>query len=484
MTDISDHGGAGSVIESHSIDYIPDSERHGKVWHQGPFWFAGNFVLPTLVTGFLGPSLGLSVPYCILAVTLGACLGTFFMAFHANQGPRMGLPQMIQSRAQFGSRGAIIPFAATVFVYVGFLVFDVILATQGIGLFADLKVIWYPVIIAVSIVIAVVGHDLLHFVQRWLTYLLVAVFAILTIAAVSRFGLSTPAPATGSPLGWNPAAFLALFSLAAGYNISYAVYVSDYTRYLPANVSAPKLIAAVYAGAALSAVWLMSLGSLLAANIADADPVEAIRFCGDLVFPGFGTIAVLVSVLALISIMGVNAYGAMLTGASAVDGFREVQPTRRLRVVGLVIVGAAALIIALLIPEHYLGSFNSFVLLMLYFLIPWTAVNLVDFYFIRRGKYAIADILKPNGIYGRWAWRGLVAYSVGFVAMIPFFSISFYMGPVAKLLDGGDISFVVGLIVAGGLYFILARNLDRDREGRAIVASQAELHADDAQSPT
>jgi nucleobase:cation symporter-1, NCS1 family len=142
------------------------------------------------------------------------------------------------------------------------------------------------------------------------------------------------------------------------------------------------------------------------------------------------------------------------------------------------------LIIALLIPEHYLGSFNSFVLLMLYFLIPWTAVNLVDFYFIRRGKYAIADILKPNGIYGRWAWRGLVAYSVGFVAMIPFFSISFYVGPVAKLLDGGDISFVVGLIVAGGLYFILARNVDRDREGQAIVASQAELQADDAQSPT
>lgn len=40
----------GTVIEQHSIDYVPGSERHGKVWHQGPFWFAGNFVLPTLVT--------------------------------------------------------------------------------------------------------------------------------------------------------------------------------------------------------------------------------------------------------------------------------------------------------------------------------------------------------------------------------------------------------------------------------------------------
>ncbi|RZT17869.1 NCS1 nucleoside transporter family [Mycobacterium sp. BK558] len=481
MAHNADQQGAGSVIEYHSIDYIPHAERHGKVWHQGPFWFAGNFVLPTLVTGFIGPSLGLSVPYCILAATLGVCLGTFFMAFHANQGPRMGLPQMIQSRAQFGSRGALLPFAATVFVYVGFLVFDVILATQGIGLFADLKIVWYPVIIAVSIVIAVIGHDLLHFVQRWLTFLLVVVFAILTIAAVIHFGLSsTELPADGgSALGWSAPGFLALFSLAAGYNISYAVYVSDYTRYLPATASAPALIASVYAGAALSAIWLMSLGSLLAANIADADPVEAIRYAGNLVFPGFGTVAVLVSVLALVSIMGVNAYGAMLTGASAVDGFREVRPTRRLRVVGLVIVGVAALIIALLIPEHYLGSFNSFVLLMLYFLIPWTAVNLADFYFVRRGRYAIADILQPGGLYGRWAWRGLVAYVAGFLAMIPFFSLSFFVGPVARLLDGGDLSFIVGLLVSAGLYLLLARGIDRGEEARAVASSQQALEGHD-----
>jgi purine-cytosine permease-like protein len=68
-----------------------------------------------MVTGFIGPSLGLSLARSVAAVVLGTCFGTFFMAFHANQGPRMGLPQMIQSRAQFGVRGAILPFAAVVF---------------------------------------------------------------------------------------------------------------------------------------------------------------------------------------------------------------------------------------------------------------------------------------------------------------------------------------------------------------------------------
>ena len=51
-------GQRDSILETRSIDYVPRAERHGKVWHQGPFWFAGNFVLPTLVTGFIGPVLG------------------------------------------------------------------------------------------------------------------------------------------------------------------------------------------------------------------------------------------------------------------------------------------------------------------------------------------------------------------------------------------------------------------------------------------
>ena len=112
---------------------------------------------------------------------------------------------------------------------------------------------------------------------------------------------------------------------------------------------------------------------------------------------------------------------------------------------------------------------------MLYFLVPWTAVNLVDFYLVRRGKYAIAEIFNPRGIYGRWAWRGMVAYLIGFVAMIPFFYTSFYVGPVSAALGGADISFVIGLIVSGGLYLLFSRNLDHAAEAEARVRSELEL---------
>jgi nucleobase:cation symporter-1, NCS1 family len=467
---------AGPVIEKHSIDYIPWSERRGKLWHQAPFWFTGNFVLPTMVIGFIGPELGLSAGFSFLAVLLGACFGTFFMAFHANQGPRMGLPQMIQSRAQFGSRGVVVPFIATVFVYVGFMIFNIVLSAQGLDLILPApKFVWYPIIAIVAIVIAVVGHDLLHFIQRWLVYLLIASFAVITVLAFTTL----PAPTGAHAGGWDLTVFLVQFSLAAGYNISYAVYVSDYSRYLPPRSSAPRLIFFTYLGAAGSAVWLMGLGSLLASRIPHVDAITSVKQVGDHLFPGFGTIVVLISTAALISIMGVNAYGAMLTSVSGIDAFRTMPTTRRTRIIGLVVIGVVVVLLALLVPDDYLATYNNIILGMLYFLIPWTAVNLVDFYAVRHGKYAITEIFNPKGIYRRWSWRGLVAYFAGFVAMIPFVSLpGVFTGPVAAALGGADFSFAIGLVVAGGLYLLFARGIDHDAEARAREASQLQLEGE------
>lgn len=465
---------AQPVVERHSIDYVPRSERRGKLWHQAPFWFTGNFVILTMIVGFTGPNMGLSVGWAVLAVTLGAGLGTFFMAFHANQGPHMGLPQMIQSRAQFGRRGAVVPFAATVFVYIGFIVFDVILATDGLNpLLPGPAWLWYPLLVAISIVIAVVGHDLLHFVQRWLTYLLVITFGIVTILAI--FVLPTDAGAPAETAGWNLQAFLVQFSLAAGYNISYAVYVSDYSRYLPETSSARQLVGWTYLGAAGSAVWLMSLGAILASKIPGADGIGSLVTTGDLLFPGFGRLVVTVGAVALITIMGVNAYGAMLTGVSIVDGFKPVAAKLATRIIGLIIAGILSVALAVAIPENYLDAFDAWVALMLYFLVPWTSVNLADFYFIRHAKYAITQLFSERSIYGNWGWRGLVAYIAGFVAMVPFFTLSFYTGPAARALGGADVSFIVGIIVSGGLYLIFAQSIDRSAEERVRRDSLLEL---------
>ncbi|MCW2947392.1 MAG: transporter rane subunit [Actinoallomurus sp.] len=480
MSDVIE-GSGRRLIETRSIDYVPASERHGRTWHQGPFWFTGNFVLPTMVVGFAGPASGLSLGWSLLAIVLGAGFGTFFMAFHANQGPRMGLPQMIQSRAQFGSRGAILPFIATVFVYVGFIVFDIVLGARALQtVLPGGNGFWYPVLTLIGVVIAIVGHDLLHLVQRWLTYVLIAFFGVFTVFAIVHLGGHAGPVRTG----WTSTGFMVMFSAAAGYQISYAVYVSDYSRYLPEKTPAAGVIGWTYAGAAGSAIWLMGLGALLAARLPAPDGVNSLVRVGNEMLPHFGTTLVLISVPALVSIAAVNAYGAMLTSASAVDGFRAVSTGIRTRVAGIAVIALLSVVIALALPADYLNSFNNFVLLMLYFLIPWTAVNLVDFYFVRRGHYAITEIFKPNGMYGRWGRRGLIAYLVGLLATIPFMAVSFYTGPIARRLGDVDISFLVGLVVAGRLYYLLSRDLDLTEEAAAIETGRRDLDALVAQGRT
>jgi nucleobase:cation symporter-1, NCS1 family len=439
-------------IETHSIDWIPLDDRHGRAWHQGPFWFNGGFVLPSMLIGFIGPSLGLSLGWTLLAVITGMAFGTVFMALHANQGPRLGLPQMIQSRAQFGARGSMFPMLVAVLIYLGYNVFQYILAGEAISVILPGGKVWYVVAAVVAIVIAIVGHDLLHTIQRWSSYAILVVFAVFTVVAV--INLPHEYHTSGA---FTFTAFLAQFAAAGGYQISYAIYVSDYSRYLPPTTSDRALIGWTFLGGTMGAAWLGCLGALLSSYVPNADPIGAIHSTGNLFFAGFGVVCVLMTLPPLIGTSAVNAYGAMLTGATIVDGLRHVQPGKKLRIVGVLLVGIVSTVISVAMPADYLDSFTTFINIMVYCLVPWTAVNLMDFYVVRRGHYSIEDIVDPTGRYGQWAWRGLTAYFAGFLAMIPFFNLAIYQGPVARALDGADLSFAVGLLVSGLAYLALSR---------------------------
>lgn len=468
-----------TLIEQRSIDYVPWGERHGKVWHQGPFWFTSNFVLVALATGFTGPLAGLGLGWTAIAVLLGAGIGTFFMAFHANQGPGLGVPQMIQSRAQFGTRGVLVALVPALVVYVGLNVFNMAMATEGLKSAGAVGSdwVWYVGIVTVQAIIAIIGYDMLHFVQRWLTYFLIVAFAVLTVGSIIVLG--GRAVLTMGP--FNAVAFFSQFVAVAGLQISFAVYVSDYTRYLPANTRLGPLVLWTYSGAALSAVWLSILGALFALHLKDGANVTSVLTAGNMIAPGFGTVVMVLSSIALLTVVSVNTYGATLVSITAIDGFRPVQLSRTTRVVVVLLVSAATLLLALMVPQRYQAAFNDLLALILYFLVPWSAINLVDYYWIRRGSYSVVEIFNNrSSMYGRWGWRGLTAYLLGFLAMVPFFSLPFYTGPAARALHGIDISIVFGLIVSGLSYFVLARSLDLESEERARRASHAVLEPEAA----
>lgn len=469
---------ARGIVESRSIDYIPRKERHGKVWHQGPFWFTSNFVLLTLAVGFTGPLAGLGLGWSAVAIVSGAGIATFFMAFHANQGPGMGIPQMIQSRAQFGTRGVIVALVPALMIYIGFNVFDIAMATQGFKAVggAGPDAAWYGGIIAVQALIAVVGYDMIHLVQRWLMLVLMVAFTVLGVGSVIVMG-GTRILTMGH---FSAVGFFAQFVAVAGYQLSYAVYVSDYTRYLRADVRLGPTVLWTYSGAALSAIWLMILGALFALHLPHGATVTSVLSAGNMVAPGFGVIVMALSSLALVTVVAVNTYGATLVSLTAVDGFRPLKLSRRTRIKATLLVSVPMLLLVLMMPERYQGIFNVLLALILYFLIPWSAINLVDYYLVRHGRYSVIEIFNPDSIYGRWSWRGLVAYLIGFLSMMPFFALPFYTGPGARALGGIDISIVFGITVSGLVYYLLTHSMSRDLEEDAYRRSLSIL---EPQSP-
>ena len=134
--------------------------------------------------------------------------------------------------------------------------------------------------------------------------------------------------------------------------------------------------------------------------------------------------------------MGMNAYGGMLTVLTGIDSVKPIKPQRVHRVVTILVLAVAWFVIAEAISAGAVATLFTALTLMLYLLVPWTATNLVDFFFVRRGHYAITELFNPNGIYGKWGARGLIAYAVGFAFEIPFMvllEIWEYTGPLAPL---------------------------------------------------
>lgn len=445
---------AAPVIEQRSIEVVPLAERHGRSWHLGTLWFMVNAQLTALAVGFIGPGLGASFLTSIVGIVTGALFGTLFMAFHSAQGPQLGLPQMIQSRAQFGYAGVLVPMVFVVLMLLGFNVFNLQLFGELSAASTDLPSSGGVVVCgALAIAVAAVGYRALHAVERWMSYPFLLLFGVLTVVVP----LHTSLPAGSGTFAWTPC--LAMFGLTAGWQLAWAPYVSDYSRYLKPSVGHAAPFTWTYCGSAIAAIWLIGLGSYLGAAFPGRTPVDAVLTAADTVFSGYGLVIACYALVGLVTVSAINLYTASITLLSMADSVRALRPTGRMRVLTVVGGGTTGLLLALFAPGDFLSNFHSFLLLLLYFMIPWTAINLVDYYVLRRGHYDIDALFqRDGGHYGRWSIPGLVAYVLGFAVMIPFFSVpGLYVGAVASALDEADVSAFVGLLVSAGLYVALVK---------------------------
>ncbi len=467
------------LVESHAIDYVPLAERHGKVWHLWPIWFSGDAHLATLATGAIGIAMGLGFGWSVLAIVSGCALGTLFMASHSSQGPELGLPQMIQSRPQFGYQGALLVWCFALVTYIGYTVFNEVVfgvAVQdltGMRLSQGALVGVFGAFTLAALAVAVAGYDMIHLAQRWLAAVVIVALLIYSIG-VATVAHSWPQLGMGK---WATIPFLVQFFAVAGYQLSWSIYVSDYSRYLPRDVGVAASFWWTFIGAFVGGAWMMLVGDVAVALFPGHEIVGAVLAAGNLVWPGFGPALVVLSSLSLVTITTLNLYGGSLTLLSIIDSFHHVRNPARARLIALAALGVVSVWLSALAGDNVRELIENLLSVLIYLFTPWTAINLVDFFFVRHGHYSVREIFNPDGMYGRWNWRGITAYAVGFLAMVPCFSTPVYVGPVARWLGGADVSMLVGLPVSAVFYYIACRSLDLAAERAAIAVADAGLEA-------
>jgi NCS1 family nucleobase:cation symporter-1 len=445
--------GAAAPVEDRTISAVPDGERYGDVRDLFTFWFAPSVTLLAVVNGALATVVyGLPFWLAALGLLAGNLIGGAVLALHAVQGTRLGLPQLTATRAQFGSSGAIIVSACVAVISAGFLAVNLVLAGQSVNtLCAHITVTGTIIAVAaVSALLAVFGYDVMHS-AAWLLSWIGGVVLLLAFAWVIAAGhLAIGVWQSGRV---SLAGFAGVVSVAVLWQLSYTPYAADFSRYLPAATPARRTFLASFLGTSAGSIAAMLLGALVGVQSSDVlGGFIALAHGSSIMVVGTFTVC-----LALAS--SVNVYGGAMSvltiGQALVPRW---QPRARARAAAALTMAALAALAAAYGRGGFLIGFTNIVVLVMYVLVPWTAINLVGYFLVRDGRPGIAAALaRGGGDGGRVRWAAVGCFLAGIAAEAPFVQTPAFTGPAATALGGADIAWLVGGAVVGPLYYFAAR---------------------------
>ncbi|MFW6575440.1 purine-cytosine permease family protein [Acinetobacter baumannii] len=438
------------AIESHSIDYVAPSERNGKVRDLFTLWFCTNIAPLAVITGAMSIlTFNLNIVSALLAICCGHFFGAAILALTSAQGPQVGIPQMIQSRAQFGRYGALLVVLFTTLIYLGFFISNIILS--GKTLHTVVPAIPVPTATVIGAIaattIGVIGYHFIHKFNKIGTWFMGGSLLIGLMIMVPHINADVLAKGSFNMKGW-----FAMFGLCAVWQISFSPYTSDYSRYLPKSIGIYKPFIFTYLGASLGTIFAMAFGTIAVSIGSTADAMEAVK-------SGTGLFGYVLMILFLCNIIGHNAmnlYGAVLSCITSIQTFAgQWMPSRNIRVVLSIIVLVLATLTALWASSNFISFFLNVIFALLFILVPWVSINLLDFYIVNKKSYDIQSIFaRDGGIYGKFNAKALTAYFIGIAIQIPFLKNAFFTGTLADVIPDADISWVIGLVVSLVVYYV------------------------------
>ena len=470
-----DYGERVATVEPGGVEYIALRERHGQPIQMFWTWLSPNLEFATVFIGVIAVAfLGLNLWQAAAAIIIGTGLGSLTHAVLSSWGPKFGVPMMVESRGAFGFLGNILPAALNgITASFGWFIVNSVSGAFAIqALFPSFNFpFWlaFLIVVVVQVVIATLGHNLIHVFERLALPLLGTVFivACFFIFIHGNYGFSQPS----IPGGW-----LLAFTACFGYAVGWNPFAADYTRYLPPGTDRKMVGFWAGFGVFLSCIVLELAGAVLVTvagtkwGATDIPTAQLQRAMPDPIY----YLTLICIAVGAVAANAINIYSGTMSLVAL--GIKEMGLSLKQRRAALAIVaGVIGFAGGLLFQAQVApgGKYENFLLLISYWIAPWLAVVFVD-YWLRGGDYGDESVFY-NTKYFRW--QGLVAMAVGLVVSIYLFANVFglYVGPIPTANPQvGDITFIVGFLISGGLYYVF--NLDlrkRTAEKRAALGSRA-----------
>lgn len=447
-------------FDAHGIEPIPAEWRDCTPTEQFWIWFGANLAPINWVLGALGITLGLSLLETIIVVAVGNVLGCALFGLFNVIGHRTAVNQMVLGRAPFGRRGSIIPGiiqCLLTMAWVGvntWVVLDLALAALAeLGIEGG-SVLRYAVAAAIMLTqlgLALYGFYAIRTFEKYTVPATALVMIVMTFVALSQVGLDWTTGETITTADKVTAITQLLTAIGVGWGISWIPYSADYSRFVRPEASERSVFWASAAGMYVPTVWLAVLGACLASAGNGGDP-------STLVMGAFGVLALPVLLLIMhgpVATNILNLYSCSL--AALTIGVRAARWKVTL-IAGLV----ASIVLAVFVnADNFAHAFDLWMVSILVWISPWAAIVLADFFVVRGGRLDVRGLYldAADSPYGSANLGGLLSLGLGILAgwSCQYGLVPEMQGPVARLLNNTDFSWLSGSLVAGGLYLAMSR---------------------------
>ena len=449
-------------IEARGIERVPPKMRlHIRVSDNCTIWLSANMVISTVALGALSTSVfGLGFWDSVGAILIFNVLGILPVAFLSTLGPRLGLRQMTISRFSFGWVGGSIMAIFNVAACLGWSTVNVIVGGQLVAALSKGAVpqqVGILVITILTTLVSIYGYKYIHRYERYAWIPMAIIFFLLLLVAGPKMSIIPTPPLNVAEI----ASFISFGGAIYGFATGWSSYASDYNVNQPEAIPARRIFWLTFMGVAIPCITLEILGMALTTAFKGGLGVGDLLTAAAKPLGGFGTFLLVLLALSIVANNIPNDYSLGLS--MQVLG----RPLQRInRAVWALIASVIYVLIAEAAATDFNQTLSNFLLLIAYWLAPWSIILILEHFVFRHGRYNIEDWNTRSKL--PIGWAAIISTLIGFGGILLGAAQVNYVGPIAHALGGQfgmDIGFELGLIFAG-LSYLLLRGFEVAQTGR------------------